>query len=51
MSDLSLTDWETVNQLSDKDIDFSDISEMNEEFWKDAELYLPPKQDSLIYTL
>jgi len=51
MKNLSLTDWERVNQLSDEQIDFSDIPETNEEFWKDAELNMPPKQDSLIYTL
>ena len=51
MKNLSLTDWEKINQLGDEDIDFSDIPETNGEFWKNAEWYMPPKQDSLIYTL
>ena len=48
---ISLTDWRTVNKLSDDQIDFSDIPETNEEFWKEAEVYMPPKKDSLINIL
>lgn len=48
---ISLTDWDRVNKLSDDQIDFSDIPETNEEFWKEAELYIPPKKDSLINIL
>lgn len=48
---ISLTDWDRVYKLSDDQIDFSDIPETDEEFWKDAELYMPPKQDSLINIL
>ena len=51
MKNISQTDWERVNKLSDDDIDFSDIPETTEDFWKDAEWYLPPKQDSLINVL
>jgi len=40
-----------VNKLSDDQIDFSDIPETDEEFWKEAELYIPPKKDSLINIL
>lgn len=48
---ISLTDWNRVDNLSDDQIDFSDIPETDEEFWKEAELYLPPKKDSLINIL
>jgi len=48
---ISLTDWDRVNKLSDDQIDFSDIPETDEEFWKEAELYIPPKKDSLINIL
>jgi hypothetical protein len=41
---ISLTDWDRVNKLSDDQIDFSDNPETNEEFWKEAEWYIPPKK-------
>ncbi len=51
MKNISKTNWERVNQLSDDDIDFSDIPETTEDFWKDAELYLPQRQFNLINVL
>lgn len=48
---ISLTNWDRVDKLSDDKIDFSDIPETNEELWKEAELYMPPKQESLINIL
>lgn len=48
---ISLTDWDRVDKLSDDQIDFSDIPETNEEFWKEAELFMPPKKDTLINIL
>lgn len=48
---ISLTDWDRVDKLSDDQIDFSDITETDEEFWKEAEWYIPPKKDSLINIL
>ena len=51
MKNISQTDWERVNKLSDDDIDFTDIPETTDDFWKDAEWFLPPKQDSLINVL
>jgi len=51
MNDISQTDWERVSKLSDDDIDFSDVPETTEEFWKDAEWFLPSKRDSLINVL
>ncbi len=51
MNNISQTDWERVRKLSDDDIDFSDIPETTDEFWKDAEWVLPHKRDSLIKVL
>lgn len=51
MKNISLTDWDRVDKLTDDQIDFSDIPETNEEFWKEAELYMPPKKESLINIL
>ncbi len=51
MNNISQTDWERVNQLSDQDIDFDDIPETTDEFWKDAEWILPSKRGSLIQVL
>jgi len=51
MKNISLTDWDRINKLSDDQIDFSDMPETNEEFWKEAEWYVPPKKDSLINIL
>jgi len=48
---ISLTDWDRVDKLSDDQIDFSDFPETNEEFWQEAELYMPPKKKSLINIL
>ena len=48
---ISLTDWDRVNKLSDEQIDFSDIPETDEAFWKEAELYMPSKKESLINIL
>ena len=36
MKNISQTDWERVNRLSDDDIDFSEIPETTEDFWKDS---------------
>lgn len=35
---LSGTDWQRLAAMTDKDIDTSDIPELDENFWKDAEL-------------
>ena len=48
---ISRTDWDRVNKLSDDQVDFSDMPETNDEFWREAEVYLPPKKDSLINIL
>ena len=40
MSSLSKTNYKKINKLSDNDIDYSDIPETDEEFWKDAQILL-----------
>ena len=44
MSKKSETDWKRLASRSDKDIDFNDISELNETFFKEAEWRPPTKQ-------
>ncbi len=51
MKNISLTDWERVEKLSDEDIDFSDIPETNEEFWEETDWLMPPKQESMVNIL
>ena len=44
MSKASKTDWQRLARMKDKDIDTSDIPELDDEFFKRAELRVPPKQ-------
>jgi len=44
MSKASKTDWKRLAKLGDKDIDTSDIPELDDEFFRKAELRVPPKQ-------
>ena len=44
MSKQSKTDWKRLAEMSDKDIDTSDIPELDEAFFRQAELRVPPKQ-------
>ena len=44
MSKVSGTDWERLAAMEDKDIDTSDIPELDEDFFQSAELTAPPKQ-------
>jgi uncharacterized protein (DUF4415 family) len=37
----SRTDWDKVNSMTDKDIDYSDISALDEEFFKKGKLRIP----------
>jgi uncharacterized protein (DUF4415 family) len=37
----SKTDWARLQREDDTDIDYSDIPETNEEFWTNAELFMP----------
>jgi len=40
----SKTNKKRLNDMSDKDIDLDDIPELDEEFFKNAQLQLPSKQ-------
>ena len=44
MNKLSKTDWKRLSRMKDKDIDTSDIPELDDAFFQNAELRLPPKQ-------
>ena len=37
----SLTDWKRIDSMRDEDIDLSDIPELDDNFFKNAELVLP----------
>lgn len=44
MSKVSKTDWKRLSDMDDKDIDTSDIPELDDAFFQNAELKVPPKQ-------
>jgi len=44
MSKPSKTDWKRLSKMKDGDIDTSDIPELDEEFFQNAKLQVPPKQ-------
>jgi uncharacterized protein (DUF4415 family) len=44
MSKASKTDWKRLAKMKDKDIDTSDISELDEEFFKNAVVRIPAKK-------
>ncbi|MBD9501547.1 BrnA antitoxin family protein [Pseudomonas sp. BGr12] len=44
MSKPSKTDFKRLSKLKDKDIDTSDIPELGEDFFKNAEIHVPAKQ-------
>ena len=41
----SKTDWKRVDAMTDADIDYSDIPELDEEFWKNAKVVIPEKKE------
>jgi uncharacterized protein (DUF4415 family) len=41
------TDWSRFNAMQDKDIDCSDIPELDETFWKNAVLVQPENKERL----
>lgn len=43
MNKPSKTDWKRLSKMKDKDIDTSDIPELDDAFFENAELRLPPK--------
>lgn len=44
MSNTSKTDWKRLSAMEDKDIDTSDIPELDDEFFRQAQIHMPPKQ-------
>lgn len=44
MSKTSKTDWKRLGKMKDQDIDTSEIPELGEDFFKNAELHVPAKQ-------
>jgi uncharacterized protein (DUF4415 family) len=44
MSKTSKTDWNRLAKMKDQDIDTSDIPELDDDFFRKAELKVPPKQ-------
>ncbi len=40
----SKTDWDRLANMKDEDIDFTDIPELSEDFFRNAQLRLPGKQ-------
>jgi uncharacterized protein (DUF4415 family) len=43
----SLTDWKKVDGMVDEDIDFSDIPELDDNFFKNAKIVLPKPKVSI----
>ncbi|SEA04392.1 BrnA antitoxin family protein [Alkalimonas amylolytica] len=44
MNKVSKTDWKRLSEMEDKDIDTSDIAELDDAFFQNAEVQVPPKQ-------
>jgi len=47
MKTSSKTNWNKLKNLTDSQIDYSDIPETNSEFWSDAEIILPQNKVDL----
>ena len=44
MNKVSKTDWKRLSEMQDKDIDTSDIPELDDAFFQNADIKVPPKQ-------
>ena len=44
MSKVSRTDWKRLANMEDQDMDTSEIPELDDAFFQNAELRVPPKQ-------
>lgn len=44
MNKISKTDWKRLTEMDDEAIDTSDIPELDDDFFEEAELRLPAKQ-------
>ena len=47
MKKQSNTDWKPLEKMSDKEIDFSDIPELDKAFFKKATLHMPKSKKSV----
>ncbi len=47
----TLTDWDKLTDLKDKEIDFSDIAKTNIDFWENAVLIKPQKKVEITVSL
>lgn len=47
----SKTNWQRIDKLKDKDIDYSDIPELSDDFFKNARLVLPKNKKSITLRL
>ena len=43
----SQTDWERLAALKDEDIDYSDIPELDDDFWANAKVVMPKKKEQI----
>jgi hypothetical protein len=48
MSNTSRTNWAKIDVMTDDDIDTSDISPLTEEFFAEAELWMPKTSPKLV---
>ena len=45
--DRDQTDWERLNSMSDDNIDYSDIPPLDDSFFKNAKIVMPPEKTHL----
>lgn len=45
------TDWKHLAKISDEDIDFSDIPELDDSFWKNAKIVMPQNKERITLRL
>jgi len=45
------TDWQRLDKMTDADIDYSDIAPLDENFFKDARVVIPPGKKQLTLRL
>lgn len=47
----SKTDWKRIDSIRDSKIDYSDIPELDDKFWEEAEVALPPPKTKVTIRL
>ena len=47
LSELEQNDWDRLAEMEDEDIDTSDIPELDERFWEEAELVMPEAKEQI----